>query len=553
MKHSIRNFPSNAVRERQRAKRGRALRCWRNRMPLLTLLGLALTPIGCQRPTLDLLPPRPNVAPSEDRPDREPLHLDASQIKPMYTELLPVDLPAVVQVAIAQNFDIQLARASVEASFGEYESAVGGAFPAILPTAVFEYVDGTVRATEGNLVGVGFDTFQASAAIQWIVNPGRVIYDIVAAKKRLFATERQEQAVVQETLRRAVVQYYELAFAQARVSAEHQGVMEADELLRISRARVRTGMGVPADELRAEARLSERQQDLVSALNQLYNASVALSITLHLDSAVTLLPKAAELPPTMLVRSELPIDELLGIAVVFRPDLESVRQIAQAAAADKGRTWWSGFGPELALGYRYGGIMGHADNVAGGDGIPPNLIVNPGTPNGSFTNNSLANGLIREGVLRGSQKLDGRDDQSYGFHNQQRATAGAGWRLSLSAFGYLKTANAVEKQALVRAEQMLDKVRAEVVSAAQASESQDQLLTLARQQVTSAEEALRLSKANLRAGTMTTLDVLQAQDATTQARLRHTRAVVSYNQSQVNLLAALGLLSKEALLPAAKG
>jgi len=502
---------------------------------------------------VDLLPPWPSIAPTEISADHEPLRLDASQIKPMYTELLPIDLPTVVRVAAAQNFDIHLAQSSVEASLGEYESTVGSAFPAIVPTAVFEHVEGTVRATEGNLVGVGFDTFQASAAIQWIVNPGRVYYNIVAAKKRLYATERQEQAVIQETLRQAVVQYYSLAFAQASVSAEHQGVLEADELLRISQLRLQTGAGVRADVLRAEAQLAQRQQDLVSALNQLYNASVALSLTLHLDSAITLLPDVKELPPVTLVRSDLQIDELLGFAVVFRPDLESVRQIVEAAEAASGSTWWSGFGPELAAGYQYGGISGRANNVIGGDGIPSNLIVNPGSPTGSFASNPVANGFIKEGILRGSKRLDSRDDQTYGFSDQQRASAGVGWRLSLSAFGDLKTVKAVEKQAIIRAEQMLDVVRAEVVTAEQASVTQDQLVGLARRQVTSAEEALRLSEANLRAGAMTTLDVLQAQDAATQARLRYARAVVGYNQAQVNLLAALGLLSEDTLLLGAEG
>ncbi|UCC28991.1 MAG: TolC family protein, partial [Phycisphaerales bacterium] len=65
---------------------------------------------------------------------------------------------------------------------------------------------------------------------------------------------------------------------------------------------------------------------------------------------------------------------------------------------------------------------------------------------------------------------------------------------------------------------------------------------------TSAAEALRLSEANLQAGTMTTLDVLQAQEAASHARLRHAEAVVHHNQSQVNLLAALGLLNEETLI-----
>ncbi|MCH8054394.1 MAG: hypothetical protein IH895_10055, partial [Planctomycetes bacterium] len=46
------------------------------------------------------------------------------------------------------------------------------------------------------------------------------------------------------------------------------------------------------------------------------------------------------------------------------------------------------------------------------------------------------------------------------------------------------------------------------------------------------------------AGTMTTLDVLQAQDAASQARLRYAEAVVRYNQSEVDLLASLGLIDE---------
>jgi outer membrane protein TolC len=510
-------------------------------------------PAGCQTPKFDAGPPRPDVSPSSPRAEQEALRLDASQIKPMYTELVPTDLPTVVLVAVAQNFDIRQARLSVEASQGQYESVVGSAFPAIVPTAVFEHVEGTVRATEGNLVGVGFDTFQPAMAIQWIVNPGRVIYDIVAAKKRLHAFEQLEQAVIQETLRRAVIQYYTLVFAQASVTAAHQGVLEAEELLRISRIRVQTGMGVPADELRAEARLAERRQDLVAALNDLYNASVALALTLHLDAATTLIPSVEEIPPITLVREELLIDELLGIAALFRPDLETFRQLAQAAAADTGSSWWSGFGPSLALAYQYGGITGHANGVVPAKGIPGNLIVNPASANGSFSTNPLANGVIKEGILRGSKRLDGRDDQTFSFSDQQRAGAGLGWRFSLSAFGDLKTARAVERQAIIDAEQLLDVVRAEVVTAAQASDTQHQLVALAKQQVASAQEALRLSEANLRAGTMTTLDVLQAQDAATQARLRYARAVVGYNQAQVNLLAALGVLSTDAFLGGEEG
>ncbi|HNO80071.1 MAG TPA: TolC family protein [Phycisphaerae bacterium] len=91
-------------------------------------------------------------------------------------------------------------------------------------------------------------------------------------------------------------------------------------------------------------------------------------------------------------------------------------------------------------------------------------------------------------------------------------------------------------------------VRANVVNVNQDAIANRRLGELALQQIASAEEALRLSKANLQAGAMTTLDVLQAQDTLTQARLRYILAVVGYNQAQVNMLASLGLLSEDTVL-----
>lgn len=462
---------------------------------------------------------RPSVAPTSAHSDAEPLQLDSSQIEPMYTEVVAIDLPAVVKVATAKNFDILQARLAVEAAEGRYESAVGAMFPVIAPTALFEHVEGTVRATEGNLVRVGFNTFQPMIAIQWLVNPGQVIYEMAAAKKRLAASADQEQAVMIATLQRAALQFYEQVLTQSRVAAAHQGVTEADELLRISRLRLRTGTGVVADELRAEARLAQRRQDLVSALNGFYNASVALAVTLRMDSSVTLVPSIQALPPVHLVRDDLSIGEMFEIAGAFRPDLEGIRKLVEVAAAKRGASWWRGFGPTIEARYQYGGITGHANNIREPDD-----------------------------TLAGIAASQGRDDQTFSFSDQQRATASVGWRLSLSAFGDLKTAKAFERQAVIEAERKLDEVRAEVVRAAQASKTNHALIALAHQQVEAAEEALRLGEANLRAGTMTTLDVLQAQDAATQARLRYAEAVVRYNQSQVNLLAALGLLDEASLI-----
>jgi hypothetical protein len=56
-----------------------------------------------------------------------------------------------------------------------------------------------------------------------------------------------------------------------------------------------------------------------------------------------------------------------------------------------------------------------------------------------------------------------------------------------------------------------------------------------------------LAQANLNAGAMTTLDVLQAQDAAALARLHFANAVVQFNQAEIALLGALGLLDESSL------
>jgi len=67
---------------------------------------------------------------------------------------------------------------------------------------------------------------------------------------------------------------------------------------------------------------------------------------------------------------------------------------------------------------------------------------------------------------------------------------------------------------------------------------------IAQQEVAWAEEALRLTRKNLETGTGLIIDVLVAQDAADQARLHYVTAVARYNQAEINLLAALGLIDQ---------
>jgi outer membrane protein TolC len=368
-------------------------------------------------------------------------------------------------------------------------------FPVIAPSIAYNHFQGVGQNANGTLTTpVHFDNLLPAISIQWILNPGTVVYDIIASKRRFEASARQEQSVALDANRLATVQYYDLALAQARLQVAQQAVNEAEELLRITQLQVRAGTGLPADEVRAQAQLAGFQQDVVVALNGFYQASVSLTLTLHLDPTVTLVPAARQINQVMLVREDLPIDQLLATASKYRPDLEAVRSLLLASQADTGVSVWGGVGPQLQAGYT-------------ADAIKTTLL-----------------------------------GHHYGWKEQQKDGIGASFALGPSTFGNLKTAQANERSAGIDLQRQLDLVRAAVVSAQQNSATNAKLIPVARQQLDSAQEALRLTQANLQAGTALVIDVLQAENAVDDARLRYATAVIHYNQSQVNLLAALGIL-----------
>jgi len=228
-------------------------------------------------------------------------------------------------------------------------------------------------------------------------------------------------------------------------------------------------------------------------VNGFYNASVALTVTLDLDSTVMLVPRAGVMRQMPLVREDLPIDDMLVTAVRYRPDLEAVRALLAAADADKGATIWGGLGPQA--------------QAAG--------VLAPRPPAGRLVDTEYRQPIYN-------------------------TTGGFNW--SLATFGRIKTAAANVNIAALNVDRQLDQVQAAVVTAHQTSLTAAKLIPRAKQEVTSAEEALRLTRENLKVGTGLILDVLLAEDTADQAHLHYATAVINYNQSQINLLAALGLI-----------
>jgi outer membrane protein TolC len=458
---------------------------------LLLILILAACAEEPPVPELD----RPNVAPIRQKSSGT-LRLQNAQISPMYRQVLAIDLENVAHVASIDNLEILKAREHVEASQGQLESAGAAILPVVGPGVVLNHLQGVDINNLGILQAAHFSTVNPAVLVRWAVNPGQVYFNVVASRKRLLAAEQEDSAVIMQVIKTAVLQYYELVLVQARVGVARDALADAQEFLRLAQRRYDAQTGLFVDVTRGQAVLADRQQDLALALDDFYKASVALGTTLNLDPTITLVPKVRELARRDLVRGDIGIDQMLAIAVQWRPDLQSVNTLLAAADDDTKAIIWGAGTPNLQATYQAGKF-------------------------GSRT-----------------------ATQHFPSKGQEVSGASVGWVFNPVVFGQVKTSGAVTQIAVLDAERLLEEVKAQVVVSSQDSITYARLIPIAGKQVTAAQDALRVTQENFQTGTGLFLDVLQAQDAVNLARLRYASAITNYDKSQVNLLAALGLLDQ---------
>jgi outer membrane protein TolC len=111
------------------------------------------------------------------------------------------------------------------------------------------------------------------------------------------------------------------------------------------------------------------------------------------------------------------------------------------------------------------------------------------------------------------------------------------WGASYAAY---RASRAQARAAAFDLENQKQQIRAEVTSGMAQLDAAASAISVAEQAIASAQEAYRVTDAQLKAGTATTTDLLEAQSALTQARLNYLRAQYELAISRVNLRRALG-------------
>lgn len=313
------------------------------------------------------------------------------------------------------------------------------------------------------------------------------------AKRMSEASGHQLERTDQEIVFRVINAYYGALLANKQLEVAEQSAKTAQSILDRSQARYDSGLVVESDLLSAKVRMAARQQELISARNDVEFARAQLNTAMGLpaDSPFQATEALAErtLPAPVLA-------DLERQALVNRPDLKSI-QSQEAAQQQSVAMAKSAFGPRV-------------NAFAGWEMDNPTLLAGGG----------------------GSNWLGGVEVQFDLFQGGAKRAA-------------LSRERAMEERVAAMKQAAGDQVRLEVRRAYYDVDASRQQVEVARAAIAQAQESLRINQNRYDGGLTTITDLLGTEEAVRRSQTDYWNAVFRYQTSYANLELASGTLGPQ--------
>jgi outer membrane protein TolC len=429
--------------------------------------------------------------------------------QPCLPPRLPIDLPYALRQVNASNPTIAIAQERIREAYARQRQAqvqwlpnlwVGSNPDNLTYLPNFYVHNGPVQ----NSRGMTFDTAKSNSTFATGTGLNLSISNAIFAPwiaRDLTAAEAARARVVKVNVQLEVaLNYLDLLRVYAALAINAETLAKAELMLRLAVQAQQEGLGkTTADANRARTEVELRRQERLNLEGDAAVVSSRLAQLLLLDPTVDLVPADPQVLPIELIPADQPLDELVGIGLLNRPELAESRALVAAALTrwrqDKTRPLL----PTLQLAY-YGAQFG--------------------------------------GGMPAQHDFGWRDD----FFIQ------ANWELRNGGLGNLYQARESRsryEQANLRVVEIQAQVAAEVTAAAKIVRNRQRTLEPSQEAVRQAEEMwTRLSKAAFGlAGPARRFDPLEpllAEQALHEARMRYLTEVIEFNRNQFRLYWAMG-------------
>jgi outer membrane protein TolC len=437
---------------------------------------------------------------------------------------LPINLPTALHLAGVRPIDIALASERIAVANAQLERAEVLWLPTIYLGADYFRHDGQIQDVAGNVFGTSKSSFLAGAGPSAVFAVTDALFAPLAARLDVRAREATLQAARNDSLLSVAETYFNVQQARGELAGAADSARRAENLVRRITALAQS-ITAPVDLVRARAELSRRRQAVDAARERWRIASAELARVLRLDPSAVIEPLEPPHLQVTLVPLDRPVDDLIPIGLMNRPELAAQQALVQATL-------------ERLRQERLRPL------------IPSVLLRGASTP----VTGTLAGGYFGGGVNGRIGDFGARFDCDVQLLWE--------WQnLGLGNGARVEERRSENRLALLELFRTQDRVAAEVVQAYAQSESAAARLTEAGAEVRDALESLTQQFAGLeqtqRAGNLI-LPLIRPQEAVAavqalaQAYNDYYGAVGDYDRAQFRLYRALGQPAQALTCPAAE-
>jgi outer membrane protein TolC len=426
-----------------------------------------------------------------------------------------IDLAAALRLAGVQNLSLVVAQQRVEYAVAVQQFAAAQILPSLNLGGNYDSHTGVLQQGPGNIitinrsamyVGAGANVVGAGAVqipgLVYNLNLSEAIYGYLITRQETRQATFDRAAVDNTVLRDVALAYTDLLRAAGLRSLAVLARNDTGEVARLTADYAKTGEGRPADAERAATEFARRDEEVLEALAAEAQASHALCDLLNLDPLVRLVGLQSQVVPQPTVPTQMPLQELLAVAALNRPELLARRAAIRAAMLDLDGARVLPFSPTVLMGFS-GGAFGGGSNIAASEGLP------------------------RFGDISGRTDLDVAmywTLRNLGVGNKALIDA-ARARLGASRFQELE---------------VLDSVRQEVVDAYVRALSSLAQVNWHAQAVRRGEKAATEDLIRVRGRAGRPIELLDSLRQVIEARRDYLNAIMGYNRAEVRLYVALG-------------
>lgn len=431
----------------------------------------------------------------------------------LYAQSYPIDLATILKLVETQNLTIAQSQKNTEVLKSRYRQKMAANLPNIEGSYNQSRLEGAQQVF-GDVVTVVRKTVQPQLTATWTLYPGgQTIFDMLAARRRKMSADDTLTSTLQAQLSLATQEYYKLLAAYQQKNVYLNSLAQAEEQISTNQAKVDSGKGIPLDLSRSKTNYSQQKTSLVQAENAVIQAEQTLLNRLNLDNDIHLIPPAE-------VTEFKTVDDMRRAQKTLIPATAEITKLLDVAV-EQNPSILSGQDELKALGFDYKTVRSQL--------IP------------SVT--------LRAYVARTGPDWDNQYKTQFGGLT---ANMNILQNMGLMIPFQMQERKKLIEQKMLAQKQLVRDIETRVMTARLNSDNYLSVIDSARQGVASAEESYDLALGRYNSGYGINVDVLTAQADLVTAKNNLIQAVLNYNQSQVQLVEALGLLSSTAVLDGVK-